>query len=72
MLKLGIELKEVDEKLNINLIDPTKKQLQTATENEKVVAQVVKNILDKKLIQLITENTDEEEKEAELEVKIKN
>lgn len=58
MLKLGIELKEVGETLNINLVDPTKKQLETASENEKLIAQVIKDVLNKKLLNMI----DEEEK----------
>lgn len=58
MLKLGIELKEVGETLNINLIDPTKKQLETSSENEKIIAQVIKDVLNKKLLDMI----DEEEK----------
>ena len=53
MLKLGIEFKEVGETLNINLIDPTKKQLDTASENEKITAQVVKDVLNEKLLDLI-------------------
>ena len=53
MLKLGIEFKEVGETLNINLIDPTKKQLDTASENEKITAQIVKDVLNEKLLDLI-------------------
>lgn len=53
MLKLGIEFKEVGETLNINLIDPTKKQLDTASENEKITAQIVKDVLSEKLLDLI-------------------
>ena len=53
MLKLGIEFKEVGETLNINLIDPTKKQLDTASENEKLTAQIVKDVLSEKLLDLI-------------------
>lgn len=53
MLKLGIEFKEVGETLNINLIDPTKKQLDTASENEKITAEIVKDVLNEKLLDLI-------------------
>ena len=57
MLKLGIELKEVGETLNINLVDPTKKQLETASDNEKLIAQVIKDVLNKKLLDMIHEET---------------
>jgi hypothetical protein len=60
MLKIGIELKEVGETLNINLVDPTKKQLDSATEMEKITAQVIKELLDKRLLELLEENTKKE------------
>lgn len=60
MLKLGIELKEVGETLNINLVDPTKKQLDSASEMEKITAQVIKELLDKRLLELLEENTKKE------------
>lgn len=63
MLKLGIELKEEDEKLNIKLIDPTKKQLESASEMEKITAQVIKDLLDKRLLELLEEENKEENKE---------
>ena len=60
MLKIGIELKEVGETLNINLVDPTKKQLDSASEMEKITAQVIKELLDKILLELLEENTKKE------------
>ena len=60
MLKIGIELKEVGETLNINLVDPTKKQLDSASEMEKITAQVIKELLDKRLLDLLEENTKKE------------
>lgn len=57
MLKLGLELKESGETLNIKLVDPTKKQLDSASENEKLVAQTIKNMLDKKLLELLEDST---------------
>ena len=57
MLKLTIGLKEVDNTMNINLIDPTKKQLESATENEKILAQQIKEVLDKKLLELLEDHT---------------
>lgn len=59
MLKLTIGLKEVDDTMNINLIDPTKKQLSEATENEKILAQQIKEVLDKKLLELLEDHTKE-------------
>ena len=61
MLKLGIELKEVGETLNINLIDPTKKQLDTATEQEKLVAQLIKDLLNDRLLDLLEEQQNKKE-----------
>jgi hypothetical protein len=56
MLKLGIQLKEVGDTLNLELIDPTKKQLEAATENEKTTAQILKDVFNKKLVDLIMEH----------------
>lgn len=43
MVKLGLEIKDYGDIVNINLVDPTKKQLSEATENEKVIAQRIKD-----------------------------
>ena len=43
MVKLGLEIKEKDGNINVNLIDPTKKQLETASDNEKIIAQLFKD-----------------------------
>ena len=43
MVKLGLEISEKDNNVNINLTDPTKKQLNEATENEKIIAQLFKD-----------------------------
>ena len=59
MLKLTIGLKEVDNTLNINLIDPTKKQLGEASENEKITAQLIKDLLNNKLLDLLEDHTKE-------------
>lgn len=59
MLKLTLQLKEVENTMNIALIDPTKKQLSEATENEKMLAQQIKEVLDKKLLELLEEQTKE-------------
>ena len=61
MLKLGIELKEVGETLNINLLDPTKKQLDTATDQEKLVAQLIKDLLNNRLLDLLEEQQNKKE-----------
>lgn len=53
MLKLGIELKEDGDKLNIKILDPSKKQLETASDNEKIIADTIKDALDKKLLEMI-------------------
>ena len=59
MLKLTLQLKEVEDTMNITLLDPTKKQLSEATENEKMLAQQIKEVLDKKLLELLEEQTKE-------------
>lgn len=59
MLKLTLQLKEVEDTMNIALLDPTKKQLSEATENEKMLAQQIKEVLDKKLLELLEEQTKE-------------
>lgn len=62
MLKLGIELKSVEDTLNIKLVDPTKKQLETATEDEKMIAQVIKDLLNERLLELLEEQENKKEK----------
>ena len=62
MLKLGIELKEVDNTLNINLVDPTKKQLETATDNEKIISQKIKDLLNDRLLYLLEEQENKDKK----------
>ena len=66
MLKITIGLKEVDNTLNINLIDPTKKQLEEASENEKITAQLIKDLLNNKLLDLLEEEHKNNEKIEEI------
>ena len=58
MVKIGIEINENGNEINVKLIDPTKKQLESATQNEKVVAQAFKDLFDEKLIDLISTKED--------------
>ena len=62
MLKLGIELKSVGDTLNIRLVDPTKKQLDAATEHEKMVAQLIKDLLNERLLELLEEQENKKKK----------
>ena len=55
MLKIGIELKEVGETLNIRLVDPTKKQIEAATEHEILTADLIKDTLNERLLELLEE-----------------
>lgn len=57
MLKLTLKLEEVGETMNIALLDPTKKQLTEASENEKVLAQVIKDVLNNRLLELLEDHT---------------
>lgn len=58
MVRIGLEITEDKGNINIKLIDPTKKQLDTATENEKFVAQKFKDLFDEKLVNLLEEKQD--------------
>ena len=60
MVKLGIEIKEDGDKINVKLIDPTKKQLESASENEKFIAQNFKDLFDEKLMRLLEEKVNKE------------
>lgn len=59
MLKLTLQLKEVEDTMNIALLDSTKKQLAEASENEKVLAQQIKELLNNRLLELLEEQTKE-------------
>lgn len=62
MLKLGVELKEVGDTLNIRLVDPTEKQLASASEMEKITAQLIKDLLNNRLLELLEEQEAKKEK----------
>ena len=62
MIKLGLQITENENDLNIKIIDPTKKQLETATENEKVIAQVFKDLFDESLVNLMSEKINKNNK----------
>ena len=53
MVKLGIKIKANEEDINVSLVDPTKKELDTATEDEKMIAQAFKELFDEKLLSLL-------------------
>lgn len=57
MLKFGIQIKEADDNINIQLVDPTEKQLNSASDNERAIAQALKDLFDKRLLELLEENT---------------
>ena len=59
MVKLGLEIKENNGTININLVDPTKKQLSEATENEKLIAQKFKDLFDEKLVEMLEDYNEE-------------
>ena len=64
MLKFTIGLKEVDKTLNINLQDPTKKAMKEATSSELAVYLAIKELFDKRLLELLEE---ENNKNKEIE-----
>ena len=66
MLKVTIGLKEVDNTLNINLQDPTKKQMKEATSNELAVYLAIKELFDKRLLDLLEEEKTKNEEIEEI------
>ena len=60
MLKFAIQIKEVEDTLNIQLLDPTEKQLNSATNDERAVAQAIKELFDEHLLNLLEENKKQE------------
>lgn len=56
MVKITLEIKDDGKEVNVKFINPTKKQLDGATENEKVVAQKIKDIFDNNLLDMINYN----------------
>lgn len=59
MVKITLEINDTNDEVNIKLVNPTKKQLDTATENEKIVAQKFKDLFDNKLINLLEESEED-------------
>lgn len=55
MVKLTLEINDTNGEVNIKLVNPTKKQVETASENELLIAQKFKELFDTKLIELLTE-----------------
>ena len=55
MVKLTLEINDTNGEVNVKLVNPTKKQVENATENEKLIAQKFKELFDTKLIELLTE-----------------
>ena len=53
MVKLGIKIKANEKDINVSLVDPTKKELDTATEDEKMIAQAFKELFNEKLLSLL-------------------
>ena len=58
MVKLTLEIKENGQDLKVKLLDPTEKQLESASDNEKFIAQAFKDLFDEKLLWLLQEKFD--------------
>ncbi len=56
MVKLNLEINESNGEVNVKLVNPTKKQIETATESEKLIAQKFKELFDDKLLKLLEES----------------
>lgn len=59
MVKLTLEISDTNGEVNVKLVTPTKKQIDTATENEKIVAQKFKDLFDNKLLNLLEESEED-------------
>jgi hypothetical protein len=56
MVKITLEIKDDGKEVNVKFKNPTEKQLEEATENEKIVAQKIKDIFDNNLLDMINYN----------------
>ena len=54
MVKITLEIKDDGKEVNVKFKNPTEKQLEEATENEKIVAQRIKDVFDISLIELLS------------------
>lgn len=59
MVKLTLEISDTNGEVNVKLVTPTKKQIDTASENEKIVAQKFKDLFDNKLLNLLEESEED-------------
>jgi hypothetical protein len=59
MVKLNLEINDTNGEVNVKLVTPTKKQLDSATENEKIVAQKFKDLFDNRLLNLLEESEED-------------
>ena len=60
MVKLGIKIKANEKDIKVSLVDPTKKELETATEDEKMIAQAFKDVFDRYLLRLLQDRINED------------
>ena len=56
MVKITLEIKDDGKEVNVKFKNPTEKQLEEATENEKIVTQKIKDIFDNNLLDMINYN----------------
>ena len=61
MLKIGLKITANETDINVKLVDPTKKELEAATEDEKFIAQAFKEIFDESLVNLLQEKINNKE-----------
>ena len=55
MLKIGVKFVAENNKVDVTIVDPSKKELTTATEEEKFFAQDFKEVFDENLLKLLEE-----------------
>lgn len=61
MLKIGLKITANDTDINVKLVDPSKKELEAATEDEKMIAQAFKEVFQESLINLLQEKINNHE-----------
>ncbi|MBO7712830.1 MAG: hypothetical protein J6S85_04620 [Methanobrevibacter sp.] len=59
MVKLTLEINDTNDEVNVKLVTPTKKQIDAATENERIVAQKFKDLFDNQLLILLEESEED-------------
>ena len=66
MVKLTLEINDTNGEVNVKLVNPTKKAMKEATSNELAVYLAIKELFDKRLLELLEEENNKNEKIEEI------